>query len=399
MYPTRKIQELTMDLYANIFSYLSNALDWYLTRFWKRALKSFKEDLYEEFKDQISNICKIAQNIRNHASVLGQGAQMHNLQAQLQDLRRQAGRFDAEQERKRMEVPELLRMSKTELAGLIASHFQGDMERVAAAPVATATKRLQPPQYISSVPDLLPASAARELKPAILESAAGIRTFFDQERLRPTHLPMISTLLTPAASRLQNFASSEVSTALSISGSDAYSDQYALGSLSNVAGGFIAFVEAAPFPVISYFCSLTSPVLVKDDETRESQALISLVYALTWQLLELLPSEIASDIDLSSQRFRHLDGTSHTFSAALALLSDMFRLAPPVLYCTIDGLHRLDDKSTRSMLDDFVKLLLAVSDEHRAEEQQIKILITTAGPSRALLRSSLRHHNRIQIGA
>lgn len=178
MYPTRKIQELTMDLYANIFSYLSNALDWYLTRFWKRALKSFKEDLYEEFKDQISNICRIAQNIRNHASVLGQGAQMHNLQAQLQDLRRQAGRFDAEQERKRMEVPELLRMSKTELAGLIASHFQGDMERVAAAPVATATKRLQPPQYISSVPDLLPASAARELKPAILESAAGIRTFF-----------------------------------------------------------------------------------------------------------------------------------------------------------------------------------------------------------------------------
>lgn len=182
---------------------------------------------------------------------------------------------------------------------------------------------------------------------------------------------MLSTLLTPAALRLQHFASSEESAALSISGSDAYSDSHALGSLSSVAGGFIAFVEAARFPAVSYFCALTSPVRVKGvavktglkgvtsparvkgDETRQSQALISLVYALTWQLLELLPSEIASDIDLSSQRFRHLDGTSHTFSAALALLSEMFRLAPPVLYCTIDGLHWLYDKSTRSMLDDF----------------------------------------------
>lgn len=403
MYPTRKIQELTMNLYANIFSYLNNALDWYLAKPWKRAVRSFKEDLYEEFQEQISTICKIAQNIRNHASILGQGAQIHDLQLKIEDFQKQARRFDVEQERKRLQVPEMISISKTELAGLIASHFKSELEHVAVEAVSNATQRLQSFQDMAPAPDRTLISAgmitASTDKMAVLESADSLQHFFDKDRLRVSRAPSASTLPTDVASRLQHWVSDDDSAMLYIFGDDAYSDPRAPDSLSSVASNVIAFTEVARLPVISYFCSLAKAGDLSDRETRAAQALAALVYALIWQLAELLPSDLVTNIDLGSDRLAQLDGTTRTFPEALALLRDVVRLAPPVLYCILDGLHWLDDKSTRDLLDQFVSCLLAISNEHRAEDPQVKILITTAGPSRAMLRSSLPRRDRVQIEA
>ena len=43
-------------LYASIFCFLRNAIEWYTKRSSKRLLSSFKEDFYEKFEDQIANI-------------------------------------------------------------------------------------------------------------------------------------------------------------------------------------------------------------------------------------------------------------------------------------------------------------------------------------------------------
>lgn len=43
-------------LYASIFCFLRNAIEWYTKRSLKRLLSSFKEDFYDKFEDQIANI-------------------------------------------------------------------------------------------------------------------------------------------------------------------------------------------------------------------------------------------------------------------------------------------------------------------------------------------------------
>lgn len=84
-----------MSLYANIFSYLSSALDWYLLAPWKRVVKAFNQDLYKEHEDQIISICKSAQEIKDRALV-GSVAQLRDIQYNLADLKKL---FEQDQQR------------------------------------------------------------------------------------------------------------------------------------------------------------------------------------------------------------------------------------------------------------------------------------------------------------
>ena len=43
-------------LYASIFCFLRNAIEWYTKKSSKRLLSSFREDFYDKFEDQIANI-------------------------------------------------------------------------------------------------------------------------------------------------------------------------------------------------------------------------------------------------------------------------------------------------------------------------------------------------------
>ncbi|KAL8792690.1 MAG: hypothetical protein Q9195_004750 [Heterodermia aff. obscurata] len=67
VYPTQAMQNNIANLYAHIFSFLRNTIDWYMKKSVKRALSSLREDFYEKFEEEVSNIKRISLVISREA--------------------------------------------------------------------------------------------------------------------------------------------------------------------------------------------------------------------------------------------------------------------------------------------------------------------------------------------
>ena len=67
LYATKAFIGSIATLYAHIFCFLRNAIEWYTKRSSRRLLSSFKEDFYEKFEDQIANIKHISASINREA--------------------------------------------------------------------------------------------------------------------------------------------------------------------------------------------------------------------------------------------------------------------------------------------------------------------------------------------
>ena len=156
---------------------------------------------------------------------------------------------------------------------------------------------------------------------------------------------------------------------------------------SLLAAKYAASTAESNLPVISFFCELPRKTKSRES-TQETEALMSLIYALIRQLINLLPSRFRHRECFDPQSIQALDGTTRTFDGAIAILKDLLDLAPPVLFCVIDGFEVLDDQSTRQYLTDFVKALEGHrfgNEDTTASRRTSKFLFTTAGRSRSLL--------------
>lgn len=107
----------------------------------------------------------------------------------------------------------------------------------------------------------------------------------------------------------------------------------------------------------------------------EVQAMLSLVYALTRQLVELLLPRFDTPIDLSDKRFTRLDGTAGSWTETVAVFRDLVQLVSGGAICVIDGLHWLDDRSTEVYLEEFFGVL---------REGKLRVVFTTTGRSACL---------------
>lgn len=71
LYATKALIGSIATLYAHIFCFLRNAIEWYTKRSSCRLLSSFKEDFHERFEDQVANIKQSSASINreiHHAS-------------------------------------------------------------------------------------------------------------------------------------------------------------------------------------------------------------------------------------------------------------------------------------------------------------------------------------------
>lgn len=91
----------------------------------------------------------------------------------------------------------------------------------------------------------------------------------------------------------------------------------------------------------------------------------------------------------TQRRFTTLDGSLNTLDDTLAVLSELLDLAPPLLFCVVDGFQDLDDRST----EQYICKLLGTLRHHMAKtgpssmgsDRILKILFTTAGRADCLL--------------
>lgn len=70
VYHTPILEQLAMRLYAHVFSYLTKFMTWFTNRSLARFLKSFNEDAYDTFQDDL-------REIRHKSSLLCQQIQLH----------------------------------------------------------------------------------------------------------------------------------------------------------------------------------------------------------------------------------------------------------------------------------------------------------------------------------
>ena len=186
--------------------------------------------------------------------------------------------------------------------------------------------------------------------------------------------------------RLRNWTLATESQILSIEGPGSAMHSLEPGPISKLAANIVALTEMAKLPVISYFCELERNPQLVQGETRQSKELVAMLYSVIRQTIELLPATFEGPRNFGQTRFMRLDGTSSTWTEAMAILKDLSQYAPPVCYYVIDGIQWLDDRSTSESLHEFVGMLQHRSAQSPAWPGVRKILLTTSGPSRCVLR-------------
>jgi hypothetical protein len=127
--------------------------------------------------------------------------------------------------------------------------------------------------------------------------------------------------------------------------------------------------------MISFFCQPASSYKTNSDVTPEIQAMTSMLYAVIIQLVEILPPRISNKVDLSSSRFRCLNGKEDSWEDALLLLGELIGLVKQPVFCILDGFQWLEHASTQSCLKDLIGSL---------RQSCMHILFITTGTSPSL---------------
>ncbi|KIV85405.1 hypothetical protein PV11_01102 [Exophiala sideris] len=150
--------------------------------------------------------------------------------------------------------------------------------------------------------------------------------------------------------------------------------------ISLVANRLVLSADSLRAPIISFFCG---QILSQETEQNphDYNALVGLVYSLTYQLLNLIPATgdqtwITIDADVEN-----LDG--HSWEEALHAFSKVLALMPSLMLCVIDGVEEFEAERG-SEVGQLVEVLRAHVDD---PSKTFKVLFTSRNRCFALLDS------------
>lgn len=424
LYDTEGVQMLIANLYAHIFLFLKDAMEWYLDKQWKRILRSLRQDFYEDFKEQLSDIRVIANQIK-HRSDMGLSAEQRVTRltveqinadlraftsdragetAELQDSVRKLEQRIANDERRKqtllLESPEKMES----LAAFIVSHMVELLEGRAIEwieqrkilAVKPEDEMYSPINPVEASPTrlALQGSVGRE---EYLAASRDLELHFDSHQIRRhVELGAQVSVSREVSDRLRSFVSDGHEPVLAMAGSTSL-DHHGLSTMAKVAASFVGHAIDIGLPTISWFCGLSRDVKENTGLTREATALISMTYALIRQLIEILPLRLGVPLGVSTDDLVNLGKTGMTsetlsmFETALSSLAQLISQIDVTTFIVIDGIQWLDDVSTSPYLNELIKVLVrAAADNHQARGQQrpvVRVLLTTTGRSRSLLRA------------
>ena len=130
-------------------------------------------------------------------------------------------------------------------------------------------------------------------------------------------------------------------------------------------------------PIISHFCE--RPRWSKEDQTNEESGMIGLVYCLIIQFLQF---NVEGDrFDVSQDDFDRLDGTKESFAKSLEILYRLLICTPHVRFCVVHDLSALEWGGGAEWCHDFLNVLFR---HQRDVGGAFNILLTTSGQSRVL---------------
>ncbi|KAK0753084.1 hypothetical protein B0T18DRAFT_483923 [Schizothecium vesticola] len=393
IFRTPAMLEKVGDLYAHIFIFFSSYMDWMMRRRAKRLLDSFNENLSRKFELDIKKIHERSTIIRNLVAQSSR-AEIRATRLQVEEFTRDyrvgqegSARHHAEMEYVAARIEQELIMARKEPRELKEEGRQVKelTSRLTHMLQERATTWIRD-QHLRAVPRLRGRSTS-PFRPFMYDeptltnqwivddvslNSAHLEDYFHRDRVRLPHDPFSPhSFPTRVLQRLSDRTAGTTPSILWIDGPPLDADDLD-NSVTLLAATFINMAAQSGLPVLSYFCELRRGEQIRESESPQSQATISLVYALVRQMVELLLPVFENDVDLSRQRFSRLDGSTHSWPDALELFTELVALMPDKVFCVIDGAHWLDERSTEGLLADLVQTL---------RESGFKVLVTTSGRS------------------
>jgi hypothetical protein len=179
--------------------------------------------------------------------------------------------------------------------------------------------------------------------------------------------------------RIQDWISNTFSEALWIEGPY---DSPSPSQNSLTSAFILSNLNRLRIPTLTYFFPYDSSEWDSFDCQTE---VLRLVYSIIWQAVSALPEDTmstTSSVDFSAFRMRKACG-DETLSDSIKLLIDLVKSGPPLIFCVIDGLQRLDDSKLGSKLQEGLRELLQelcnLATEGPGKGKVFKVLFTTDG--------------------
>ena len=419
--------ESVAKLYALVFFFLTEFMDWYVRRFTCQLLPSHSQDPYTEFHHLVSCIQRQAKALAgsfdsmdldddsdsaysprvlwedSQLSQVGRQGTERRIAAQNTITRRLIWEIqqDAEERTRIRETRDQLLVQMIDAVSQqlrpVSEQSSGIVCLTTAAP--DLGRRMSMNLLLSnSLTHSVPVTSSfewsrgskRRLARLELQSASKhLQAFFDSDD-QIADVPEEVHAEGSVVTSLQKWAKNPRSQALAVGGSQSTATP---SPVTLISACYNFFARRAQLPVISHFCAL--PAHEMQGITPHQQGLIALTYSLIRQLIDSLPSVVDSDalLDLSAERFRMLDGTMSSWKPALALVDTLLHFLPPLLLLIIDGVDIIHDTSTDTELRDLIRVLLTHT-RHQPQSASsggtgpmflFKVLFTVAGRPSALV--------------
>ncbi|KFX93903.1 hypothetical protein O988_06577 [Pseudogymnoascus sp. VKM F-3808] len=425
LHQTKAIQEKIALLYAHVFLFLEDTMKWYLKKPHLRFRDSFRQNFFDqEFKDMIITIQDHSEIVQREARLISMAETkqiklmgeetLERLRLGLVDERlstdsnsREQAELKRQNEHLRLEVQRekeekrQLELNGTyymeafcnnlfsqiaigmrqELVGVVQKSLDDTRFRCTAEQTRQPIGQVEYSASFSTIIHLYE-------RDNIILGSSHLLNYFSPSHLQTPHQSSIGgpiSLDTIAASRLKEWTTSTSSGLQLISIAGRHPKGLEPPPMLVLAATCVEFAVSANLPVISYFISLPPNEELQEFQTREVQALTSLTYALVRQLIEHLPAQFSSEFDFTEGRLALLNGTLTSWTNAVSLLRDLVQVVPKPLFCIIDGFQVLDDWSTEELVAELVKVLQG-GNANGTEGEKLKVLITTTGRSRALMK-------------
>ena len=409
------MQEKIALLYSHVFLFLEDTMKWYLKKPRLKLLDSFRENFYSQFEDMMVTIQDQSRDVLHEANLISmaetkqtrltvektlEGLRLGRVDERLStdsnsreraELKRQNEQLQLEmqkerEERKQLELDGNQRMEAfcNNLLSQIATGVRQELLGVVRKVLDDRQFQYTPEQTRQPIGQ---AEYSYKRDSIILGSNHLLDLFSPTHLQSPYKSPIISpiSLDTTAASRLKEWTTSTACSSQFISIAGRRPKGLEPPPMSVLASICVDFAVTANLPVISYFISLPPSEELQESHTWNVQALTSLTYALIRQLIEQLPVQFTSVFDFSERRLSLLDGKLKSWPDTVSLLRDLIEDVPKPLFCIVDGFQVLDDWSTEEFLVDLVRVLKGEGG-NGAEGGKLKVLITTTGRSRALMK-------------
>ncbi|CAJ2509403.1 Uu.00g144290.m01.CDS01 [Anthostomella pinea] len=419
---TAILQRYIMELYVVVFEFLTEIFTQWSRSSWKRFIKSFDENAFQNiFSEKRNRIKAIEQRMKKHAELEFQRSTREQLRitnALQEEIKQRQTHMELRFQAMMQDQPsqqQLIMKLGTDLYRLLLS--QG----VAIPPHEILHER---PQLTSSVATLcLPAPVAPEWKEASMNSSSpkpneergNVAPSYKEDRGgfdRQITLALLAPItakynqdiqnivaITSRASnitidhhvkrRIDAWTTSQQSDSIWLQGPHEISHP-SQNTLTAVC--LVALSNNSDIPCLSYFCSLEVHASGHPRIPSCRDMLLDLVKSFIVQLLLLLPEQVGDTTSLSPERFAKLVDPGVELDDALSLLHDLRAHAPPYLHCVIEAAQEVEDRSdskhTRNLLRVLRELVESprlgnvpgARDQGRQQaEKVIKVCLTTDG--------------------